>query len=150
ADFDAGVPLLESSRLVIELASAESAVISLIAKLASSDLAGPLSTYCRELITDLNSNPDVLGAAFATGAPTAHPRHGVLRFVAWTVLVRYLQPVLEDFACWRDDERWLRNICPACGGKPAMAQLVGNDPGRLRLLACGCCRTRWRYRRTAC
>ena len=31
-----------------------------------------------------------------------------------------------------------------------MAQLVGNDPGRLRVLSCGCCRTRWRYRRTGC
>ena len=31
-----------------------------------------------------------------------------------------------------------------------MAQLIGTDPGRLRLLACGCCSTRWRYRRTGC
>lgn len=150
ADFDAGVPLLESSRVVIDLAPAESAVVSLIAKLASADLDGPLPAHCRELMADLDSNPDALGAAFAAGAPAASPRHGVLRFVAWTVLVRYLQPLLDDFAGWRDDERWLRNICPACGCKPAMAQLVGHDPGRLRLLACGCCRTRWRYRRTAC
>ena len=26
----------------------------------------------------------------------------------------------------------------------------GHYPGRLRLLSCGCCRTRWRYRRTGC
>ena len=31
-----------------------------------------------------------------------------------------------------------------------MAQLVGKDPGRLRKLSCGRCRTRWRYRRTGC
>jgi FdhE protein len=31
-----------------------------------------------------------------------------------------------------------------------MAQLVGVDPGRRRLLSCGCCGTRWRYRRMAC
>jgi FdhE protein len=31
-----------------------------------------------------------------------------------------------------------------------MAQLVGTDPGRLRLLSCGRCKTRWRYRRTGC
>jgi FdhE protein len=29
-----------------------------------------------------------------------------------------------------------------------MAQLVGTDPGRQRFLACGCCKTRWQYRRT--
>jgi FdhE protein len=31
-----------------------------------------------------------------------------------------------------------------------MAQLVGVDPSRTRLLACGRCSTRWRYKRTAC
>jgi FdhE protein len=31
-----------------------------------------------------------------------------------------------------------------------MAQLVGEDPGRRRLLVCGGCRTRWRYGRTGC
>ena len=31
-----------------------------------------------------------------------------------------------------------------------MAQLIGKDPGRLRKLSCGCCKTRWRYRRTGC
>ena len=31
-----------------------------------------------------------------------------------------------------------------------MAQLAGKDPGRLRLLSCGRCRTRWRYGRTDC
>lgn len=44
----------------------------------------------------------------------------------------------------------MRNYCPTCGALPAMAQLVGTDPGRLRLLSCGRCTTRWRYRRTAC
>ena len=31
-----------------------------------------------------------------------------------------------------------------------MAQLAGSDPGRMRLLSCGRCRTRWRFRRTGC
>jgi FdhE protein len=31
-----------------------------------------------------------------------------------------------------------------------MARLVGVDPGRRRLLSCGCCGTRWRYRRIGC
>ena len=54
------------------------------------------------------------------------------------------------FEKWRDEERWLRNDCPTCGSMPAMAQLAGSDPGRLRLLSCGCCGTRWRFRRTGC
>ena len=31
-----------------------------------------------------------------------------------------------------------------------MAQLVGVDQGRQRLLSCGCCGTRWHYERTGC
>ena len=31
-----------------------------------------------------------------------------------------------------------------------MGQLIGKDPGRKRLLACGCCGTRWQYKRTQC
>lgn len=31
-----------------------------------------------------------------------------------------------------------------------MAQLAGKDPGRRRLLSCGCCKTRWQYARTGC
>jgi FdhE protein len=54
------------------------------------------------------------------------------------------------FDAWRDEEQWLRRYCPMCGSLPAMAQLVGVDPGRWRLLSCGCCSTRWRYRRIGC
>ncbi len=31
-----------------------------------------------------------------------------------------------------------------------MAQLVAGEGGRPRLLACGCCGTRWRFRRIGC
>ncbi len=151
ADFQAGVPLLESTRVVIDLAPAEGAIVALVAKLASTDLPGPLAGHCQTLNIELQSSPDALDTALAGAAdPEASAQRGVLRFVAWTVMARYLQPVVGAFARWRDDERWLRRACPTCGGTPTMGQLVGHDPGRLRLMACGCCRTRWRYRRTGC
>ena len=78
------------------------------------------------------------------------PHTGLPGFLGWVVLARYLAPVVSAFDAWRNEERWLRNYCPTCGERPAMAQLVGKDPGRLRKLSCGRCRTRWRYRRTGC
>ena len=75
---------------------------------------------------------------------------GLSHFVSWTVLARYLRPVVRAFDGWRDEEKWLRRYCPTCGSAPAMAQLFGVDPGRMRLLVCGCCGTRWRFKRTAC
>ena len=78
------------------------------------------------------------------------PFPGLLRYLAWTAMARFLRPVVNAFDGWRDEDRWLRRYCPTCGSLPAMAQLVGADPGRKRLLSCGCCGTRWQFKRTGC
>jgi FdhE protein len=119
-DFHAGVPLLKSAKIPIDLSGLDAVVQSVMASLAFS----------------------------ATSIPADPP--GLSRCVKTTLLARCLEPVVASFAAWRDEERWLRNYCPTCGALPAMAQLVGTDPGRLRLLSCGSCGTRWRYARTAC
>jgi FdhE protein len=125
-EFDAGVPLLlGSSAAAFDFPAVETAADSLMATLASASLPEPLAA----------SSP-------------AHA--GLIHYVAWAVFARYLAPVVGAFDAWRNEERWLRNYCPTCGEPPAMAQLVGKDPGRLRKLSCGRCRTRWRYRRMGC
>jgi len=138
-DFLAGVPLLKAFSYTFDFAAAEVAAHTLIRKLASDSLPEPLATQCRELDAEL--------ATTGSGSPV-HP--GLLRYLGWVVMARSLAPVLDEFDAWRNEERWLRNYCPTCGEPPAMGQLVGKDPGRLRKLACGRCRTRWRYRRTGC
>ena len=152
-DFHAGVPLLRSSNAAIDLSRTEDAVLSLIKKLASSPLPGTLAQQCRVLEDELHPAGDAPGFAEA-GVMTSDsfsPTHpGLFRYLGWAVLARYLAPVVSAFDEWRNEERWLRNYCPTCGEPPAMAQLVGKDPGRLRKLSCGRCRTRWRYRRTGC
>ncbi len=139
SDFHAGVPLLQSSTVAFDFAAVETAVYSLIREVASASLPEPLATSCRDLVAELETTD--------LRAPV-HP--GLLCYLGWAVLARYLAPVVGAFDAWRNEERWLRNYCPACGELPAMAQLVGKDPGRLRKLSCGRCRTRWRYRRTGC
>jgi len=139
SDFQAGVPLLQSSTVAFDFAAVETAVYSLIRQVASASLPEPLATSCRDLVAELETTD--------LRAP-AHP--GLLCYLGWAVLARYLAPVVGAFDAWRNEERWLRNYCPTCGELPAMAQLVGKDPGRLRKLSCGRCRTRWRYRRTGC
>jgi FdhE protein len=136
-DFAAGVPLLHSSKAAIELADAEHALRLLVNRLSSQPLPGAMAEQCLTLEAELRDM-----------VPVTHP--GLLRYLRCTVLERYLRAVVRAFAEWREDERWLRKYCPVCGATPAMGQLIGKDPGRLRLLSCGCCRTRWRYRRTGC
>jgi FdhE protein len=153
SDFHAGIPLLRSSRVAIDFRDLERALTSLVEVLALKPLPGKLAQESRTLEAQLNGDQDSPRRALAwlldkdSFTPT---NPGLLRYLGWTVLARYLHPVVCAFNGWRDEERWLRSYCPTCGALAAMAQLVGTDPGRLRFLSCGCCRSRWRYRRTGC
>jgi FdhE protein len=152
-DFLAGVPLLSSADAAVDLEPGARMAAALLERLASGASPEPLATEARALDANLRGAPDAARriAAFLQGDETVTlPFPGLLRYQGWTAMARYLRPVVEAFAGWRDEDRWLRRYCPTCGSLPAMGQLVGADPGRRRLLACGCCRTRWQFRRTGC
>ena len=126
---------------------------ALLERLASGTSSGWLAAETRALDTELRREPEVSRriADFLLGDETLTPPFpGLLRYLAWTAMARFLRPVVNAFDGWRDEERWLRRYCPTCGSLPAMAQLVGVDPGRMRLLSCGCCGTRWQFKRTGC
>jgi FdhE protein len=153
SDFHAGIPLLLSSKVAIDFRDMERVLTSLVEALALKLLSGKLAQDSRTLEAQLHGDLDSPRRALAwlldndSFTPT---NPGLLRYLGWTVLARCLSPVVEAFSVWRDEERWLRSYCPTCGALAAMAQLVGTEPGRLRFLSCGCCRSRWRYRRTGC
>jgi FdhE protein len=153
SDFQAGIPLLLSQKIAIDFVDLEKPLRLLVESLALQPLPERLSRDNRTLEAQLHADRDSPRRALAwlfdndSFTPT---NPGLLRYLGWAVLGRYLSPVVDAFNGWRDEERWLRSYCPTCGALAAMAQLVGTDPGRLRFLSCGCCRTRWRYRRTGC
>jgi FdhE protein len=153
SDFHAGIPLLRSSMVTVDFRDMEKVLTSLVEALTLKPLPGNLAEDSRSLEAQLHSDRDSPRRALAwllanDSFSPANP--GLLRYLGWSVLARYLRPVVVAFSGWRDEERWLRSYCPTCGALAAMAQLVGTDPGRLRFLSCGCCRSRWRYRRTSC
>ena len=151
ADFLAGVPLLESAAAV-DLEPGGRMAGALVGRLAS-ESSGKLAAETRALDTALRSELQASRriADFLLGDETLTPPFpGLLRYLAWTAMAQFLRPVVKAFDGWRDDERWLRRYCPTCGSLPAMAQLVGVESGRRRLLACGCCGTRWQFKRTGC
>ena len=152
-DFLRGAPLLHSSAIKIDWTPVEKSIPALVESLASSPLPGNLSEEIRFLCAQLSTDPDaprrivvwlLLQDNFLPGCP------GLLRYLGWAAISRYLHPAMEAFEVWRDEDQWLRSYCPMCGSLPAMSQLIGFDQGRQRLLSCGCCGTRWRYRRTQC
>jgi FdhE protein len=152
AEFLAGVPLLSSTAAVDLEPGGEMAGV-LIERLASERLSGRFAAETRALDKELRREPHISRriADFLLDKQTLRaPFPGLLRYLAWTATARFLRPVVNAFEGWRDEERWLRRYCPTCGSLPAMAQLVGGDPGRRRLLSCGCCGTRWQFRRIGC
>ena len=152
-DFLAGVPLLASADAAVELEPGGGIAAALIERLASGASPAWLAAEARALDSDLKRTPNASRRIvdFLLGDETDPPPHaGLLRYLAWTAMAQFLRPVVSAFDGWRDDERWLRRYCPTCGSLPAMAQLVGADPGRKRLLSCGGCGTRWQFKRTGC
>jgi FdhE protein len=153
ADFLAGVPLLSSTLVAVDLEPGGRMAGALLEELASGTSSGRLAVEARTLAAELGREPQVSRRIvdFLLGDETlAPPFPGLLRYLGWTAMARFLRPVVNAFDGWRDEERWLRRYCPMCGALPAMAQLVGADPGRMRLLSCGCCGTRWQFKRTVC
>ena len=153
ADFLAGVPLLSSADAAVDLEPGGRMAAALLERLASGTSPEWLVAETGALDTDLRRAPMVSRriADFLLGDETlTPPSPGLLRYLAWTAMARFLRPVVIAFDGWRDEDRWLRRYCPTCGSLPAMAQLVGADPGRKRMLACGCCGTRWQFKRTGC
>ncbi len=153
ADFQEGVPLLESTAVLTGLTAAERVLVLLIERLSSTPLPGKVAQETRALHSELHDDQDAPRRAVAwllDRGVYASSCPGLLHYFGWTALARHLRPMVEAFAAWRDEERWSRSYCPTCGSPPSMAQLVGTDPARIRLLCCGCCKTRWRYRRTGC
>jgi FdhE protein len=152
-DFHAGVPLLLSSVAAIDVRPVENAIASLVKTLASKRLPAKLNSATSDVMADLKGDMSFPHrvVAWLIEKDAFVPRHpGLIQYLGWTVMSRYLKKLVRAFGEWRDEERWLRNYCPTCGAPPAMAQLIGNDPARLRLLSCVRCATRWRYRRTGC
>jgi FdhE protein len=152
ADYAAGVPLLSSGAAAVEVEPGGRTAATLLGRMAS---AGPaaFAAELRALDAALGreAQPAARIAEFLLGdASLAPPFPGLLRYLGWTAMALFLRPVVSAYGGWRDEQRWLRRYCPTCGSLPAMAQLVGVDPGRMRLLSCGCCGTRWQFGRTAC
>jgi FdhE protein len=151
-DFATGIPLLHS-QAPIDLEPAGHAIVTVVHSLASDALyptltedAAALSEQFREDRLATRRVVDWL-LRDESWEPV---RAGLLRSVGWITLAAALRPLGQAFAEWRDDDRWLRRYCPTCGALPAMAQLVGVDPGRRRFLVCGRCASSWRYGRTGC
>jgi FdhE protein len=152
-EFLGGVPLLHSEAVMIDLTPVDGMVRALVASLegrmpiaSAGQSLGVLAAELRRPGEGPGRVVDcLLGDASGTSAA-----NGLLRYLAWTAAARFLRPLVETFDLWRDEDRWARNHCPTCASAPAMAQLVGQDPTRLRLMVCGCCRTKWRFRRATC
>ena len=153
--YGAGVPLLRSPTHAAPLVAAGASVLGEVTRRAGS---APLPSTLAAGIAEVHATLSTEGARRAAvewlvagGDEQAAPvQAGILRFLGWSALSRVLAPLSAPFAAWRDDPAWRRPTCPTCGQLPVMAQLVTKDGARQRILSCGCCPTRWGFRRLGC
>lgn len=150
-----GVPLLSGPTHGPLLRAAGADLLgALLGATASVKLPGPIAEGNAELRGAL-ATPEARARAVAwlvdgEGSGFSPPQPGLLRYLGWTAFARALAPVVEAFAAARGDAGWARPTCPTCGALPVMARLVEKDAGRDRQLVCGCCATRWSWRRLGC
>jgi len=153
ADFAAGAPLLSSPDAAVDLEVVGSMLAALVGKLSVGTLPKNLKEDTIRLRDELRRevvDPRRL-AGWLLGDDGFRPSSpGWLHYLGWSAAAVSLRPLVQAFAGWREDERWMHPYCPTCGSAPAMSQLIGSDPGRKRFLSCGCCRSRWQFGRTKC
>src|SRR5688572_30587629 len=110
ADYLAGVPLLSSADGGVDLEPGGRMAAALLERLAAGT-SGTLAAEARALETELRREPHVSRriAEFLLRDETFTPAFpGLLRYVGWTAMTRFLRPVLQAFDGWRDQDRWLR------------------------------------------
>jgi FdhE protein len=144
-----GIPLLRSTAAPVDLEPAAAMTLELIERLSDGPAREPLVAMAAQLARESPSPGRIVDVLLGEPDP-ASSSAGALRWLGWTAARRFLQPVLQAYGSWRQEDRWQLRHCPACGALPAMGQLIGVDPGFMRFVSCGCCGTRWRWRRTAC
>jgi len=152
-EFLAGVPLLHSERVVLDLEPAGEMTAALAGAVAAQSPPGRVRDEAASLDAALRSQPGAPRriAGWLLGDDSwSPPSPGLLRYLGWTAAARFLRPVVAAFERSGEDERWGRGYCPTCGAPPAMAHLTEADASRARRMCCGLCDTRWQYPRTKC
>ncbi len=98
ADYLAGVPLLSSADGGVDLEPGGRMAAALLESLASGTSSGTLAAEARALETELRREPHVSRriAEFLLRDETFTPAFpGLLRYVGWTAMTRFLRPVLD-------------------------------------------------------
>jgi FdhE protein len=133
----------------------------------------PLANITFQRIVALfNSNPEIMGTAppALANADFVLPdvwikqwlentdwsegiaEEGIDPHILITLLNQTLKPFLIGYSQLLKDmfeqERWRRNYCPVCGGRPEFAYLENNVGARY--LLCSRCTTEWLYQRMEC
>lgn len=151
-----GVPLLRCRSAAPRFASAAAYVFGRIVERAAETCPpGDVADALEDVRSQLHRRPgDRVRIVEWTvrGAPpeVAWTNAGLLRFLGWAAVSHVLAPVVRALPARAGGDVWRRGSCPTCGALPVLAHLAHEGAARVRFLVCACCRTRWRYERTAC
>jgi FdhE protein len=158
-DFKNGTPLFRTRELDEAVVTRAAGLLRALAeKLSGGDTNEEMKRVAEYLHDQFQTRPELAAQLVKESAervdlsldPNCAIPTGAVRFLAWRALEKVMRPWVATLGGWMKEAVWGNSYCPLCGSQPAMAQLVKTDKGRERYLSCGCCRSRWGYRRTCC
>ena len=154
------LPVLHNHRLdAAFLTQAGKMLHQVLESLPAEGLSAQFSEQSSQLHEQLRQSPNKAAQmveSIVRANPCVRPdadgqgQEGLARFFVWKVLTSMLQPLREQLESRVVELNWQEAQCPLCGAGPAMAQIARSKKGSIRLLVCGCCESRWPYKRIGC
>ncbi len=152
----AGFPLLNGEALCIDEVPARCFLGRLISQLAELGHEGQEDLEALKRALDhgslnvgslLQACLDRDRMAIVQASEQAEAQPAVLEFVLSTTLSHFLQQGMSE-SFTPSSEGWRQGYCPVCGGIPVMAELSGEEGGKV--LHCATCLTHWDATRLQC
>lgn len=161
-EFQRGIPVLKCEQIAIPVLEPACRTLKALTVLAErTDIPAQFKDCCVSLIETMEKDDRFLEAVIRSLLNEDYQtlgdiieenqlNEGVIWFLGWTALSHALQPYIPTLEKWEKEQTWHKEYCPTCGSLPVMAHLKRSTKGRQRHLVCGCCKSKWVYKRMGC
>lgn len=114
------------------------------------EFTGRLSALNNEINESNKDIKDIVESVIFNDTAFDIPSKDLAGFLVWAAVKASLTPYHKELETWAENNNWQHEYCPVCGGRPAVAELVKTQKGKIRNLVCSQCDTHWHHKRLGC